>query len=227
MSTVRVNLKQLGASLLKHEGIRQEAMRRGMAAGADRGVALLVRKSKSVVYLGEFQNSWHVPMRRDRNTVTVRNDAPHAGIIEAGARAHGVNGAGRLALREWVLRVIAPSPQIGPLTADRAGQYAFQNKAARRNALRGLRFGFDPATGGVKAGKKARANIDAVIAAADAIVMSICRNIKANGVKPHWIVKGNLDTLAAYSRAEVAREIRQAAGAMAAAAAFGTLGGGA
>ncbi len=222
-TTVKVSLNRLGATLLKHEGIRQEAMRRGVAAGADRGVGLLVRKSKSVNYMGQFMNSWHVPTRRDRNLVTVRNDAPHAGIIEAGARPHGVNGAGRIALLEWVLKVIAPQPVQGPLTADRAGNYAFSNKAAVRNARKGLRFGFGE--GGVKAGKKARANIDAVYEAAMAIVVSICRNIKANGVKPHWIVKDNLDQLGAYARNEIVREMRQAAGAMAFARALGSVGG--
>lgn len=222
-TTIKVGLKNLGATLIKHEGLRQEAMRRGLAAGADRGQALLVRKSKGVNYMGQFMNSWHVPMRRDRNTATVRNDAPHAGIIEAGARPHGVNGAGRLALLEWVLKTIAPQPQQGPLTADRAGQYAFQNKAAVRNARKALRFGFGE--GGVKAGKKARANIDAVHEAAMAIVVSICRNIKANGVKGHWIVKDNLDKLGTYATAEIMREIRTAAGAMAFAQALGSAGG--
>lgn len=215
-TTIRVDLKRLGATLIKHEGMRTEAIRRGMAAGADRGVGLLVRKSKAVVYMGQFQNSWHIPMRRDRNVVTVRNDAPHAGIIEAGARPHGVNAEGRAALLEWVLRVIAPQT-AGPTTS-------FANKGALSNARKVARGGIDALGKRAKLGTFIGAAV--VLKEAQGIVWAICQRIKSQGVKGHWIVRDNLEVLAAYSRAEVGREIRQAAGAMAAAQAFSSLGGG-
>ena len=211
-TTVRVNIKNLGATLIKHEGIRQEAMRRGMAAGADRGQALMVRKSKGVNYMGQFMNSWHVPMRRDRNTVTVRNDAPHAGIIEAGARKHGVNAAGRAALLEWVLTVIAPQVQGPGSSFAKRHTLNLARRAARGQAPSRMRLGTAFAVVGA-------------LKEAEGIVFRICQRIANEGVKGHWIVKDNLDQLGAYATAEIMREIRQAAGAMAAAQAFGSLGG--
>jgi len=219
---IKLDVKSLGSALLNDEKLRVEAIRRGMAAGADRGASLLVRKSRGVNYMGQYMNSWHVPMRADRDRAQVRNDAPHAGIIEAGARKHGVSEDGRKALLQWVLTVVAPQPEIGPLPKSRADQYAFQNKAALRNARKALRFGFGE--GGVKAGKKARANIDAVIKAAEGIVWSICRRLATDGVKGHWIVRDNLPELRRLAQLEIGREIKAAAGAQAFAKALASVG---
>jgi hypothetical protein len=58
-----------------------------------RMVALL--KHVSPVYDGHFKNAWEVVEDG------VQNVAPYAGIIERGARPHGVNKAGQEAIMRW------------------------------------------------------------------------------------------------------------------------------
>ncbi len=225
MSTavVRVSLATLGQRLLGDETLRQEAIRRGMASGADRGNALLVRKSRKHNDQGQYMNSWHVPARKNRDLVTVRNDAPHAGIIERGARPHGVNQEGREALLAWVLRNIAPTTR-GPLQANQAGQMAFWNKAAVSKAKKYLRAGrvFDAKQLGKRSAKSLK-NIHDVLDAAQAIVEGICRKLKAVGQEPLWIVRNNLDELRRLAGLEIRREIKTAAGAVAFGKALGSL----
>jgi hypothetical protein len=161
--------------------------------------------------MGEFQNSWFsFPTAKGAK---IENNAPHAGIIEAGARPHKVNADGRAKLLAWVLKVIAPQVQ-GPATA-------FTNKSAVRNAKRYLRFGSMAA---LPVGKKARDNVDAVLKEAESIVYRICARMAKEQTPGHWIVRNHLDDLRYFLKREVTAEIKAAAGAVAVGQALASLG---
>lgn len=85
------------ASLLRKQATEMpKQARKGLRQGIRRGKALLVRRTP--VYLGEMRNSY-----QDSDT-RIRNDAPHAGVVERGARPHGVSAEGRAEIEQWFMR---------------------------------------------------------------------------------------------------------------------------
>lgn len=75
----------------------------GLRNGARAAVAILVTRTPKDT--GQLKASWKTTgSRRGKNTHEVYNTAPHAGIVEEGARPHTVSREGRQALREWVDR---------------------------------------------------------------------------------------------------------------------------
>jgi hypothetical protein len=57
--------------------------------------------------MGQFKNSWRVLANIAGNVLAqIENDAPHAGIVELGARPHKVSAEGVQAIKEWVIAKI-------------------------------------------------------------------------------------------------------------------------
>jgi len=101
MAIIPINPKDLPKELRARLKLTPKLVRGGLIVGAQRGKALLVRKTP--VDLGQMKNSWRV--RKDtKGGAVITNDAPHAGIIEKGARPHGVSKEGQAAIRAWVRR---------------------------------------------------------------------------------------------------------------------------
>lgn len=94
------------------------AVQIGCFRAAVRAQGILKRDSMRAAHdRGTFANAWQVvppsvttfargKLIGRRRVVRVENKAPYAGIIELGARPHGVSLEGRLAIREWVRRNI-------------------------------------------------------------------------------------------------------------------------
>lgn len=102
--------EQLGAVLRADRDARRKGVRIGLYRAAERGKAHLMTmtKRRGKVHMGQYRASWRVV--RDGATATIVNDAPHAGIIELGARPHKVSPEGVEAIREWVrLKVLGYS----------------------------------------------------------------------------------------------------------------------
>lgn len=87
------------------------AVRRGSMAAAHRSKTMISRHTPSD--LGQLAHSWGVRnMGRDSKGKFVKtkymaelyNDAPHAGVVEAGARPHKVSAEGWWSIYEWVER---------------------------------------------------------------------------------------------------------------------------
>ena len=104
MASITLTPAQLTARLKQDAARFPAAIPVGLKRGAHRGRALLV--SQSPVDTGQFKNAWRV----DGTSVT--NDAPHAGIIERGARPHTVNRAGVEAIKAWVRRVLGAKLKV-------------------------------------------------------------------------------------------------------------------
>jgi hypothetical protein len=87
---------------------------RGLRVAAERGMTHLREKSP-VGASGVYRAAWTV--HRELGGWVIENDAPHAGIIERGARPHKVSAEGWNAIYLWVRRVLAW--QIKAEKADR------------------------------------------------------------------------------------------------------------
>jgi len=101
VSSFNITPDQLPAILRGHARRLPRAVHDGLVMAAQRGRALLV--SKSPVDTGVYKNAWRV-RHHVGGGAELYNDAPHAGIIEAGARPHGVNAAGIAAITAWAMR---------------------------------------------------------------------------------------------------------------------------
>jgi hypothetical protein len=99
--------KQLSAALRREAKKVPAALSRAAVRAAHRGKSHLVRKTKEkgITDLGQYANSFEVKRGvGDQDLATITNTAPHAGIIELGARPHPVSREGFERIREWVAR---------------------------------------------------------------------------------------------------------------------------
>lgn len=117
---IRIDSADLTRELAARAKGTRALIDKGGRAGLLRGQALLVRKSPS--YMGQLRASWKV-RGTARTGYQLVGDAPHAGIVELGARPHPVSRAGREAIKAWVMKVIlgmTPRRRSGPLTPTQA-----------------------------------------------------------------------------------------------------------
>jgi hypothetical protein len=99
MTVIHLNPEEVPAVLAGHAKNMPHAFHKAALKAAHRARARLVRESP--VYTGQFKNSWKVIDFGSPAGATVRNDAPHAGIIEKGARPHKVSREGFEAIKAW------------------------------------------------------------------------------------------------------------------------------
>lgn len=109
---VSIDARKLPAALRRNEEEVRNAIARGVSAGLERGRGIMVRATPTDQ--GQLRASWHVMRRVNGATgmprtglgtvAELRNDAPHAGIVELGARPHGLSPEGWAAIYEWVRR---------------------------------------------------------------------------------------------------------------------------
>ena len=110
MAGLRIPMRaaDVPAALRRRNRATLDAIALGTRVGAQRGRTLIVRKTPTDQ--GQLRASWSVAGGqrtgglRGRLLAELFNDAPHAGIIERGARPHSVNRAGIEALTQWVWR---------------------------------------------------------------------------------------------------------------------------
>jgi hypothetical protein len=99
-NVISIGIDQLPAELARLEGRMGKALVRGLRVGAERGRAIMVKRTPTD--RGELRASWKV--RANGLATELVNDAPHAGIVELGARPHKVSAEGWAAIYEWVRR---------------------------------------------------------------------------------------------------------------------------
>jgi nucleoid-associated protein YgaU len=105
MPTIKLDDPSKLGSLLKQAGAAMPRVMRNASLGAARrGQALMPKKGPTDQ--GQLRNSWRV---REVPDVALVNDAPHAGIVEAGARPHPVSREGIDALTGWAMRQLGVS----------------------------------------------------------------------------------------------------------------------
>ena len=92
----------LGNELVKRHRKTSLLIAKAANLGAHRSRRRLVRRTP--VDTGQMKSAWRVAGRSTKSLATIINDAPHAGIIEGGARPHRVSKAGKLAIMRWAMR---------------------------------------------------------------------------------------------------------------------------
>lgn len=111
MSVIRTTPKKIQGQLRRRFNGSKSAVRRGALAAAHRSKTMIGHHTPSD--LGQLSLSWKVrSMGRDAQGKFIKtnklaelyNDAPHAGIVEAGARPHKVSPEGWWSIYEWVER---------------------------------------------------------------------------------------------------------------------------
>lgn len=183
---IRLTPEQLSKTLRSHEKTLPKAIADGITKSAHRSRTVLVRKSP--VDLGQYKNSWRVTGTGAASAIV--NDAPHAGIIEKGARPHGVNRAGIEALTAWALRKLVSGEMASKLKADNTRQYKNQ-------------YG----TWGARKGRRRSAALEKE---AKGIAFAIAAKLKKEGQKGRFIVEGSMPQLVKILQIEVAKQIREA-----------------
>jgi hypothetical protein len=91
----------------------RQALAYGSRAGAERARAFIVKETPGD--LGQLRASWKIEqtyaaqveraiLSTDGTLASLINDAPHAAVVEFGAKPHGVSAEGWQAIYEWARR---------------------------------------------------------------------------------------------------------------------------
>lgn len=106
MAVIPVTPKELPKELRARMKLTPKVLLQGLRLGAERSRTYIVRRTPRDT--GRLRNSWAVrTVRRGpllKRRIELYNDAPYAGIVEKGARPHGVSKEGQEAIRMWVRR---------------------------------------------------------------------------------------------------------------------------
>jgi len=95
-----MNPKQMAEMLGRHGKGLKEAGKKAALSAAMRGANTLARKGPKD--RGELARSWKA--KATSNGAILGSDAPHAAIVEFGAKPHPVSAMGRASLAGWVKR---------------------------------------------------------------------------------------------------------------------------
>lgn len=103
MSVIRTTPERVRKEIERNFRGSTKAVRRGALAAAHRGKTMIGHHTPGD--LGQLALSWRVQRHgRGREIAALLNDAPHAGVVEGGARPHKVSPEGWWAIYEWVER---------------------------------------------------------------------------------------------------------------------------
>lgn len=142
-ATIRTTPGQLAGQLRRRNKATRVAVARGALRGAHRGRAIIVRETP--VDQSQLKQSWKVKPGKpslytgERATwasftasvlAELVNAAPHAGVVERGARPHPVSPEGIEAIKDWAMRNVEFALVSGPVPRGAGGRRGF-NKANR------------------------------------------------------------------------------------------------
>lgn len=105
MTYIKVDPRELAVVLRREDDRLRKGIMQAANAAARRLKTYMVRQTdrKGITDRGIYKNSFVV------NKNVVSNEAPHAGIVEMGARPHHVGKEGREALALWCMRKLGLS----------------------------------------------------------------------------------------------------------------------
>lgn len=231
--TIRVGLDQWGVELRKRlradVQLAELAARNVAAAGV--GIAVQITQNDGVVDRGQYVGAWR--SRGIRGGAELRNDSPHAAVIEYGRRP-GAPGPPIGPILAWVRRKIAGGqmtldvPKKKPrrellsryVRTELASRYYF---SARGKMRQERRFGkirqvrrfakerYRPSTYVVgKDGKIQQRRPQTMrMRALTGLAFVIARKIHRDGSPPHAILRGTMNRLGPIFKAEAIRALRR------------------
>lgn len=165
----------------------------GAQRGAFMGKRHLVKLSPTD--RGDLRRSWRVTTKRIRprggsgRPAILINDAPHAGIIEGGARPHPVSQEGIMSIAGWVAR-----KRRRPKARKRTAPPSRKTSGSRPDAsTRKQRKSKGPSKSDIQ------------------IAHAIAWKIRREGQKPTFFVRKELETLSRIANEQVAIKVRRIA----------------
>lgn len=173
--------------LAKINKVIRKAVIKGIRSGAHAGRAILVKRSPKDT--GQLKASWRVSVGEGMEIAQIFNDAPHAGIVEHGARPHPVSEEGRKAIREWVIR------HFGFVGTKKRGtrRLVGKNQVTVGGKVRGI---------GSRVASQRNADMNADV---DRVVDGIIHKLETKGQKPTYFVRNSREDLRAVMIAEIGR----------------------
>lgn len=199
MPSVRITPAQLPKRLERKHADLLRAIARGALAGAHRGRTFIVRKTP--VDQGQLKASWKVMPgaaalyagtskgalyagKDSLRLAELRNTAPHAGIVELGARPHKTSAEGWLAIYDWVVR---HRVELGLVTKTGKARRVRKGTVAVNAKLPDGGKGLDPEIA--------------------SITWAIVLKLERKGQEPTYFVKSSLDALLLIVETEVQRAL--------------------
>lgn len=135
---IQITAKDLSRDLKRRFRKARTSLNKAIRSSSRRGRTLLARRTP--VDQGVMKNAWRAAKT---GPAAIVNDAPHAGIVETGARRHKVNRAGIESLLEWAQRKLGASPEeakgIAFAIASKLAKSGQKGKFIARDALPELR----------------------------------------------------------------------------------------
>lgn len=132
---IRLQAKDLPRAIRQRNKATKRAIAHGALRGAERGRTIIARKTPKSS--GQLKGAWRARpgrlsrFRRTSVIATLVNNAPHASVVERGAKPHPVGPEGVKALTEWVWK---NRGKFGLVTAS--GRLSRSKKARERaNAI--------------------------------------------------------------------------------------------
>lgn len=175
-NVVKIQPGQLGAYLKAQVKGQKKAIGLGVKLGAHRGLAYLTPRFP--VFDGQLKNSGEVLTNVEDANAKIVFSAPHAGIVERGARPHKLGREAINAIYEWIVRKML----AGYVTQITRGKNKGKDRAMTREERED---------------------------AAKTILWAVVRKIERDGLKPTYIVRDSLPTLAQLLDAEVADQLNK------------------
>lgn len=134
---IRISHDELALDLEKRTRETLKQTKRGILSSMHRGRGVLA--SRTPVDRGHMKSAWEVKPA----TSEIADEAPHAGIVEGGARPHKVNKEGREALVRWAMRQLGVDQQTAQAVAqgviNKLAKKGQKGKFIARDALPELR----------------------------------------------------------------------------------------
>ncbi len=183
-----LDMAQLGKMFKKIPAKVRRDVDKGIQLAAHRGRTHLIKKTPTDQ--GQARNSWVATKK------TIRNDAPHIGILERGARPHKVSREGIESLTQWALRT---------LTVRR-------KKAGKKSPKKGKKAGKKSPKKGKKAGKKTpRVRKGLKEPQARAVAFAIAKKIEQEGQQGKFFVQKSLPRIKGFLKKEIEEQLRKRA----------------
>lgn len=185
MPRIRIRAQDMGKDIKRRLRAIEASIPRNMEAAADEAKEFMQKgKNTPKGVTGELRKGWEVS--RTSTGAELLNDAPHAGIVEKGARPHKVNEEGMKALTQWVFRkFFGRSFKIGSGRGVRRRGNAEETKLNRRR-------------------KQLRE--------AKGIAYAIAQKIEREGQAPRFFVKKRMGKFGKMLKLHIEKSIRVQAG---------------
>jgi hypothetical protein len=179
MAEIEISASQVGAALRSTDARIRKGVMNGLRVAAQRGRTVLV--SRSPVDMGQFKGAWKV--EKTLEGADVVNDAPHAGIIERGARPHAVSDVGVLAIEDWVRRHFHEQTRSVARQRKNYGSRAkYGKKSTRTTAALEQQYVHE-------------------------LAMKIVWKLRTKGQEPKWVVRDALPALSSWLDEEIKRAL--------------------